>query len=84
MALTCFKNKQSHNLKEDSEYESKRKMLERNIYIKKKKTGYEILYEAYGEKMVRKSFGKMKDRWTGLVATKHIYYIVTSNMMSHC
>jgi len=44
MALTRFKNKQSNNLtpKEDSEYESTRKMLERNIYIKKGKTGYEI------------------------------------------
>jgi hypothetical protein len=84
MALIHFKNKQSHNLKEDSEYEPTRKMLERNIYIKKGKTGYEISKEAYGEKLRRKSFGKMYERWTGLVATKHTHYIVTSNMMSHC
>jgi len=37
MALTRFKNKLSHDLKEDFEYESTRKMLERNIYIKKGK-----------------------------------------------
>jgi len=42
MALIHFKNKKSHDLKEDSEYASTGKMLERNIYIKKGKTGYEI------------------------------------------
>jgi hypothetical protein len=42
MAWTRFKNRQSQDSKEDSEYESKRKMLERNIQIKKGKTGYEI------------------------------------------
>jgi len=31
MAFTRFKNTQHHDLKEDSEYESTRKMLERNI-----------------------------------------------------
>jgi hypothetical protein len=51
MAWTRFKNKQSKDLKEDSDYEPTRKMLERNIHIKKGKTGYEIPHKVYGEKL---------------------------------
>jgi hypothetical protein len=35
--MSCFKNEKNQIYKEDSEYESKRKMLARNIQIKKEK-----------------------------------------------